>query len=134
MPKRPKLVRTSITIPSDVLAQADQLAQKLDRSRSWVLAEGVRRLAREGGAVAAAPTLREPAVHPYAGHEAEMEAARLRRLRADLAATPEQRLHDAEQLVRLARMVRPPRNRTQIIGFDSYEDYDRWKTTQWAGG
>lgn len=134
MPKRSKLVRTSITIPVDVLALADRLARELDRSRSWVLAEGVRRLSQGAKAHTAAPGVREPAVHPYAGQEAEMEAARLRRLDADLAATPEERLREAEELVRLARMVRPPRNRTQIIGFDSYEDYYRWKTTQQAGG
>lgn len=130
MPKKPPIARISITIPADVLKLADELASRLDRSRSWVMGEAVRRMAL-GSDVR---VLREPVTNPYAGYEAEMESARLRRLRADLAATPEERLRDADELVRLGRMVRPPRNRSQIIGFDSYEDYDRWKTTQRAGG
>lgn len=130
MPKKPPFARISITIPADVLKLADQLASKLDRSRSWVMGEAVRRMAQSSDV----RVVREPVTNPYAGHEVEMEAARLRRLKADLAATPEERLRDAEELVRLSRMVRPPRNRSQIIGFDSYEDYDRWKTTQIARG
>lgn len=130
MPKKPPFARISITIPADVLKLADQLASKLDRSRSWVMGEAVRRMAQSSDVC----VVREPVTNPYAGHEVEMEAARLRRLKADLAATPEERLRDAEELVRLSRMVRPPRNRSQIIGFDSYEDYDRWKTTQIARG
>lgn len=130
MPKKPPFARISITIPADVLKLADQLASKLDRSRSWVMGEAVRRMAQSSDV----RVVREPVTNPYAGHEVEMEAARLRRLKADLAATPEERLRDAEEMVRLSRMVRPPRNRSQIIGFDSYEDYDRWKTTQVARG
>ncbi len=130
MPKKPPIARISITIPADLLKAADRLADELDRSRSWVIGEAVRRLA--GGT--SPSVVREPVAGPYAGYEAEMETARLRRLKADLAATPQERLRDAEELVRLGRMVRPPRNRSQIIGFDSYEDYYRWKTTQRAGG
>lgn len=39
-----KLERVTITIPQPVLAAADALAHRLDRSRSWVLAEAVRRM------------------------------------------------------------------------------------------
>lgn len=130
MSRKSNLLRTSITIPADVLKLADRLAGQLDRSRSWVIGEAVRRMA-EG---APASVAREPIANPYAGYEEEIESARLRRLRADLAATPEERLRDADALARLGRMVRPPRNRSQIIAFDSYEDYDRWKTTHNAGG
>ena len=130
MPKKSSLVRTSITIPADVLRLADQLASRLDRSRSWVIGEAVRRMGQADSVAA----VREPITNPYAGYEEEMETARLRRLKADLTATPEERLRDADALVRLGRMVRPPRNRSQIIAFDSYEDYDRWKTTHNAGG
>jgi len=130
MSKRPPISRISITIPADVLRLANQMASQLDRSRSWVMGEAVRRMAQ----ASSNSVVREPIANPYAGHEAEMETARLRRLKADLATTPEQRLRDAEELVRLGRMVRPSRNRSQIIGFDSYEDYDRWKTLQNARG
>jgi len=130
MPRQTPLARISITIPPDVLKLADQLAAQLDRSRSWVLGEAVRRMA-EG---APASVVREPMISPYAGYEEEMESARRRRLKADLALTPAERLRQADELARLGRMAGPPRNRSQIIGFDSYEDYDRWKTTHNAGG
>lgn len=130
MTKRTPLARISITIPADLLEEADRLAAELDRSRSWVLGEAVRRMA----GTPPQSTVRETVVNPYADHRTEMEAARLRRLEADLALTPEQRLREAEELVRLGRMVRPPRHRSQVIGFDTYEDYYRWKTTQSAGG
>lgn len=130
MSKRSPFARISITIPADLLEEADRLAAELDRSRSWVMGEAVRRMA--GSPLQ--PTVRETVVNPYADHQTEMETASLRRLEADLALTPEQRLRDAEELVRLGRTVRPPRHRSQVIGFDSYEDYYRWKTTQRAGG
>jgi len=130
MPKPPRLARISITIPADLLKAADRLARQLDRSRSWVLGEGVRRMTQDTNVIPAP----EPVFDPYAGYEDEMEAARLRRLEADLAATPEERLTRAGEMARVARIGRPARNRSQVIGFDSYEDYDRWKTTHRAGG
>ncbi len=89
-------------------------------------------------ALSAAPhvhVVREPVANPYAGYEAEMETARLRRLRADLA-------DDARANVSATQMNWSASagwsghhaSRSQIIGFDSYEDYDRWKTTQRARG
>ena len=129
MPKPPRIARISITIPSDLLKAADRLARELDRSRSWVLGEGVRRMTRDT-TIAAAP---EPVVDPYAGYEEELEAARLHRLEAVLAMTPEERLARAEEMTRVARLGRPARNRVQVIAFDSYEDYERWKPTHRAG-
>lgn len=41
---KPPLERVTITIPQPLLAAADELAARLDRSRSWVLAEAVRRM------------------------------------------------------------------------------------------
>ena len=125
MPEPSRIARISITIPADLLEAADRLAGELDRPRSWVLGEGVRRMTRDT-TIAAAP---EPVVDPFAEFAEELEAARLVRLHADLALTPEERLRRAEEMARLARMGRPVRNRTQVIAFDSYEDYDRWKTT-----
>lgn len=37
------LVRATCTLPADVLKAADALAKRLDRSRSWVVAEALRR-------------------------------------------------------------------------------------------
>jgi len=123
MPKKSRIARISITLPEEVLQEADRLAGELDRPRSWVLAEGVRRMARPQ----AAAVVREPVVNPYAGFEQEMETARLRRLRADLRQTPEERLRDADDLLRLSRAVHPPKQRAQVIAFESYEEYDEWK-------
>jgi hypothetical protein len=41
---KPPLERVTITIPQPLLQAADELASRLDRSRSWVLAEAVRRM------------------------------------------------------------------------------------------
>lgn len=128
--RRTPLTRISITISTDVLKAADRMARQLDRSRSWVLGEAVRRMTREMDPTA----IGEARVNPYAGYEEEMRTVRLRRLRADLASSPEQRLREAEGLLELGRTVRPARNRAQVIGFDSFEDFDRWKTTRRAGG
>ena len=130
MTAKPTLTRISITIPANVLKAADRLARQLDRSRSWVLSEGVRRMAMDR----VAPAVAETRVSPYAGHEAEMQAVAIRRLEADLASSPAERLRQAEALARLGRMVRPARNRSQVIAFDSYEDFHRWKATRQAGG
>jgi hypothetical protein len=129
MPKPPRIARISITIPADLLEAADRLARELDRPRSWVLGEGVRRMTRDT-TIAAAP---EPVVDPFAEFAEELEAARLCRLETDLAMTPEERLRRAEEMTRVARMGRPVRNRAQVIAFDSYEDYEQWKTTHRAG-
>jgi predicted transcriptional regulator len=129
MPKKTSPARISITIPADLLKVADRLARQLDRSRSWVLGEAVRRMA-QGSPPAG---VREPLVNPYAEQAEELEAVRLRRLKADLAATPAERLRDAEEILQMARRVRPARKRAQVIAFDSYEDYYRWKTIHRAG-
>jgi hypothetical protein len=52
---KPPLERITITIPQPLLQAADELAHRLDRSRSWVLAEAVRRLVAEDEVAVAAP-------------------------------------------------------------------------------
>lgn len=102
--------RIAITLPQDVLAAADRLARELDRPRSWVVAEAVRRYSAE----------------PQ--REAEtVAAARLQHLLANLALTPAERLERAEELSELARRVHPRKPRTQIIAFDSAEEFMDWK-------
>jgi hypothetical protein len=135
MPKKPAFARISITLPEPVLAAADKLAKRLDRSRSWVIAEAIRRFGGEGLSASPGPGMvRETITNPYVSHLGAIAESDERRLRADLALTPETRVRQAEELVRLGQMVRPPRARAQIIGFDSYEDYYQWKTTHRAGG
>ena len=125
-----KIVRISITLPQEVLAAADREAKRLDRSRSWVVAEAVRRYVKEHGA-GSSEQVREVAEPAYAA--AEVAEARRRHLLADLKLSPAERLRRAEELVRLARLVHPRRRRQQVIGFDSYEDFYEWKKARLVG-
>ncbi len=126
------LTRISITIPGNLVAALDRKAEELDRSRSWVIAEAVRRfleVPRSGGKQALA--VREPAPQPYVA--AEIAAARRQHLKTDLALPPAERLRRAEELGRLARRAQRGGVRNQVIGFDSYEDYYEWKKARLVG-
>ena len=127
------ITRISMTIPDNLVSALGRKAKELDRSRSWVIAEAVRRFLEvppaAGRAVAA---LREPAAPAYAA--ADVAAARLHHLRSDLALPPTKRLKQAEELASLARSRRRRKGtRHQVIGFDSYEDYYEWKKARRAG-
>jgi hypothetical protein len=132
--------RITITIPRDLVEAADERAEDLDRSRSWVLVEALRRYLR---GPAAALTLREPAAPPYgpAAHPtaasatpvdaaAEVAASRRHRLRAELALSPLERLRRAEEIARLGQPSNSPRASALVVGFDSYEDYYEWKKSR----
>lgn len=127
------LARISITIPDDLVAAADQRAAELERSRSWLLVEALRSYLRTTGARAVHESTRSP----YGSTSVEatelapqIAAAWRRRLQAELQLSPAARLERAEELFRLAEEVHPRRPRTQIIGFDSYEDFYAWKTSR----
>lgn len=122
--------RISITLPSDLVKAADRRAGELDRSRSWLLAEALR---QHLAAPAAAPTGRvsEPAAPVYATHD--VAEARSRHLINDLKLPPAERLRRAEELGRVARLVRPRPQRHQVIAFDTYEDFYQWKKARLVG-
>ncbi len=137
------LARISVTVPGSLVAAADRRARELERSRSWVVAEALRRhlqsdydVDRTASADQSAEprrrAVREAAPHPYA--EAEVAEARRRHLAAELALSPAARLHRAEELGRLALQSQGRGRRQQIIGFDSYEDYYQWKRARRIGG
>ena len=133
--KRQKIARISITLPADLLHLADQEAARQGRSRSWVIAEAIRHaVSPAGGSAGPVSEVRETVVSPYAAVAEDMEQARERRLRAALALSPSERLGRAEELVRLARAVRPRHARAQVIGFDTFEDFWRWKKAHRAAG
>jgi hypothetical protein len=112
------LTRISMTIPGDVLRRADRLARALDRSRSWVLAEGVRRL--ETGTARAEPRGAAPRLDSY----------RSQQLAADRALSTEERVLAAE---RTAREV-PVRSFGRLfITFDRPEDWLHWKQLEAVG-
>lgn len=105
--------RISMTIPPDVLRRADRIAKREGRSRSWVLAEAVRRL--EEPASAKVPRLDE---------------TRRAQLESDLALSPTERVAAAE---RTAREVPTRRLASLFVSFDRFEDYLDWKRAESLG-
>ena len=96
-----------MTIPTDVLRRADRIAKREGRSRSWVLADAVRRLAE--------PT---PTSLP------RLDDSRRQQLTADLRLSPTERVLAAE---RTAREVPLRRFGALFVTFDRFEDYLEWK-------
>ncbi len=126
-----KFARISVTLPRDVLAAAEARARELDRSRSWVVAEAVRRYVADPRAAGAGGRVAEAAAPVNAA--ADVAEARRRHLVADLKLSPAERLRRAEELARLARQVHGRRGRHQVIAFDTYEDFYAWKKARRAG-
>ena len=116
MPKAAPYARIAITLPKRDLAAADRLAQILDRPRSWVIAEAIRRLA-------AAPPLPSPAsVSGTVAEPSGLGPSRLAQLTADLALSPEDRVRAAEETLRVSELGKRSR-RESVRTFDTYLDY-----------
>jgi predicted transcriptional regulator len=121
--------RISITLPEEVLAAADRRAKELDRPRSWVIAEALRRWDDPGVAASGGPSRVREDRRPYQV-PAGLGDQRQAQLHADLALTPEQRVIEAE---RTATAGPPRRGRwTGLVTFDSFEDYLVWKRREVA--
>ena len=115
MPSRPPYARIAITLPPETLAAADRLARAQDRSRSWIVSEAVRRYAASV----------ETAPDPTLGG-AGLGASRTMQLLRDLALTPEQRVHLADEtLLSLDDNTLPVVRESR--SFDRYEDFLDWK-------
>lgn len=133
------LKRISITIPESVVNQADERARALDRSRSWLVVEALRRYLAQPLTKGRDQTLvKEAAVNPYVVSvpvdvASEIAAARVRHLRAELRLTPEERLGRAEELGRLGRRAQQEAPRLQVIGFSSYDDFYEWRRARLIG-
>jgi len=108
------LARISMTIPPDVLRRADRIAKREGRSRSWVLADAVRRLPE-----------------PAPANLPRLDDSRRAQLRADLALSPTERVLAAE---RTAREVPVRRFAALFVTFDRFEDYLEWKRQESVGG
>lgn len=117
-----------MTIPADVLRKADRLARQWDRSRSWVIAEAIRRV-DEGLNHQAGKLVAEPPAEPFLAEAAR--EARTRHLRYALSLSPGARLEQAEELTRM-RSLRPRRD--QVVSFETLEDFARWKKARRAEG
>lgn len=115
MPPGNPLARISMTIPADLVRRADRLARQWDRSRSWVLAEGIRRLGDRPAEVDPAQALDE---------------YRQGQLADDLRLSPEDRVIAAERTAREALTRSFGR---LFVTFDRAEDYLAWKRLEAAG-
>ncbi len=117
------LTRISITIPEELVEAADRAARGLDRSRSWLVVEALRRyLAAQ---TKPARVVAEP-VAPYQVPAAGIGEQRRAQLEADLALTPEERVKEAERTARLSDVLSPKRPVDRVLTFDAYEDYLEW--------
>ena len=126
--KRPRIARISMTLPADLLRQTDQEAKRLGRSRSWVIAEALRRGLPVGGE---RPTervsVREVVVAPYRDPSPRLDPQRVEQLRRDLKLSPEARLRASDDAVRLGHLAHPRAPLQRVIFFDRFEEYLRWK-------
>ena len=134
MPRHEPYARIAITLPQKDLDSADRLAKALDRSRSWVVAEAVRRYASHAGF--AHPTA--PTTADAKGARAEpttpgLGAQRQAQLIMDLALTHEARVRAAEETLQLTESRRPARTHV-LRAFDRYEDFLDYKRTRDIGG
>ncbi|MDP9179144.1 MAG: ribbon-helix-helix domain-containing protein [Gemmatimonadota bacterium] len=117
MPKAKPFARIAITLPARDLAAADRLALRHDRSRSWIVAEAIRRYAADEAASALPPT------------QQGLGESRRAQLIRDLALTPEARVRAAEETNRLAELRSKTRTH-QLAMFHRYEDFLDWKRSR----
>lgn len=112
MNKRLPYARIAITLPYNDLAAADRLAAQQDRSRSWFVAEAIRRYAAELDAAASTSTL---------------GSSRTRQLRADAGLAPAQRIIEADEVVTVGP---PPGAIAAPRMFDSFDAFLAWQRTR----
>jgi len=137
------LARISMTIPPDVLKRADRIAKREGRSRSWVLAEAVRRLEDPAPVKSASPqsSLAQSSMRTSSLAESlltqssaeklpRLDASRRAQLEADFALTPAERVLAAE---RTAREVPTRRFGSLFVSFDRFEDFLDWKRAEALG-
>jgi metal-responsive CopG/Arc/MetJ family transcriptional regulator len=121
------LLRITVTIPAPLVRDADRRARRDDRSRSWVVADALRRYLAGGEGDA-------PVAHTEASvFVAAAERARTQHIEAEQTLTPSARLARAEALSELAREQQGRGTREQVIAFDSYDDFNRWKKARLIG-
>jgi len=114
MPRKLLHARIAITLPSDTLREADALAARLDRSRSWVVAEAIRQFAAAHRAAAPAPDT----------SVAVLGASRHEQLRRDAALTAEARVLQGEEVMAVGA---PPAHPDAVRSFPSYDAFRDWR-------
>ena len=143
------LDRVTITIPRELVAAADHLARRQDRSRSWVISDLLRRSVallptdaprlsptivtrRRNARSTQTSTNSDSARPPLIEGSIGLGASRLAQLRRDLALTPEQRVLEAEDTARTSER-RAIRGVPEVIAFNQYEEFLDWQLRQRAG-
>lgn len=121
------LKRISVTIPRHILEAADSRARDLDRSRSWVVAEALRRFLglqrSDGGGALSHSRVREQTSSPPGHETSSLGEYRLRQLDADLSMTADERVAAAENTALVTRLRSARWERDRVLTFDRYEDY-----------
>lgn len=113
MTRKLPYARIAVTLPPETLRAADALAARHDRSRSWIVAEAIRRYVLEeerGGAPGSA-----------AG---ALDASRLEQLRRDLALPIETRAGEGEGIAVVGKRPGKP---SEPKVFATYDDFDAWR-------
>jgi hypothetical protein len=114
MPRKPPHARIAITLPPETLREADALAARLDRSRSWVVAEAIRQFADAHRA--AAPSGDASA--------AVLGASRHEQLRRDAGVTAEARVLLGEEVQAVGA---PPPRPEAVRSFPSFDAFRDWR-------
>ena len=101
--------KIAVSLPRDDLAAADRLARAQDRSRSWIVAEAIRKYVAEQE--------RESA------HE--LGSSRAEQVKRDLQLTATERIREADELsvlsVASSRPIEQPRT------FRTYDAFSEWR-------
>ncbi len=138
------LDRVTITIPRELVAAADRLARRQDRSRSWVISHLLRQsfaalqtdgpplsskvVTRRRNALSGLPSTSAPSFAGATG----LGASRLAQLKRDLALTAEQRVLEAEETARTSEPD-AARHVHEVVAFDRYEEFLDWQRLRRAG-
>lgn len=122
MSKPKPYARVAITLPEKDLHAADRLAARHDRSRSWIIAEALRRYVavdETENAQELRANVAWVAATPARDGIGESRRAQLRR---DLTLTPEQRVREAEETLQLTDRGSPAPAHS-IRAFDHYDEF-----------
>jgi hypothetical protein len=106
------MIRISATIPDAIVRAIDSHAERVDRSRSWVISEALRRYL-------------ESLPGPGPAQDMGLDSSRLAQLRADLRLTPEERVKEADRTLSEYTSAHPSAGKP-LIAFDSFEEYFEW--------
>jgi len=116
--------RITITIPPELLEEADRRVRELDRSRSWLLSHALELYLKSELPAELQDAVREPSAVYVPG----LGPARQAQLEADLALSPEERVALAEETARVADLRRPGAGEMQrVLAFESLEDFLDWQ-------